>query len=215
MSIFFMSGKPFINEYLDENPNKILRTQFVIVSSIIRKTGKYEKQIINANHALYPPQELLLDYDDYKKNEEYHAKYKEFLKDSNPLLATLIKYAIEEDSLIVFLCSEKEKKYHYLKLIHDYILEEFGYEIYDYKKLKSGKLKIKKCNESEVLEKCKKVIKKAKKHQKENMLSTEHGRETYFGNMSKKKVIKKLKKNNLYDETMSSSDMRELLNLIV
>ena len=52
MSIYFMNGKTFLEEYIKENPRKVLKTQFVIVSSTIRKTGKYENQVINMNNLL-------------------------------------------------------------------------------------------------------------------------------------------------------------------
>ena len=214
MSIYFMDGKTFITKYINEDPRKVLRTQFVIVSSTIRKTGKYEKQVINANGSLYPPPELLVDYDNYKKNEDYQMRYKEFIRESNPLLATLVKYSIEDDVNIVFLCSEKEKKYQYLKLISAYVLDEFGYPMYNYKKMISGKAKKQKYDEAYVLSRCDKILKKAKKHKKERMLSTESGRKEYFGKMSKKEMKKKLQKLGLYDKKLTSSEMRELLDLV-
>ena len=140
-------------------------------------------------------------------------RYKEFIRDSNPLLATLVKYSIEDDVNIVFLCSEKEKKYQYLKLISAYMLDEFGYPMYNYKKMISGKVKKQKYDEAYVLSRCGKILKKAKKHKKERMLSTESGRKEYFGKMSKKEMKKKLEKLGLYDKKLTTSEMRELLDL--
>lgn len=215
MSIYFMDGKTFLTDYIDEDPRKVLRTQFVIVSSTIRKTGKWEAQVINANAQLFPSPELILDYDDYKHNEEYWLQYKEQLKESLPLFATLIKYAIEDDALIVLLCAKKEKCYKFFDVMKVFLEEEFGYRIIDYKKLKSGKEKIKKIDETEVLEKCYSILKKAKKRKKERQLSSDRLREQYFKEMDKKTLKKKLKKRGLYEEGMSSSDMRELLDLLI
>ena len=214
MAIYFMDGNTFITEYINEDPRKVLRTQFVIVSSTIRKTGKYEKQVINANSSLYPPPELIIDYNNYKRNEDYKMAYREFIQESDPLLATLVKYSIEDDATIVLLCSKKEKKYQYLKLISAYVMENFGYPIYDYRKMKKGKAKKQKYDEAYVLSRCDKILKKAKKHKKERMLSTESGRKEYFGKMSKKEMKKKLQKLGLYDKKLTSSEMRELLDLV-
>ena len=48
-------------------------------------------------------------YDDYKKNEEYKEEYIKRISEYNPFFATLIKYVLEENNTIVFLCGEKEK----------------------------------------------------------------------------------------------------------
>jgi hypothetical protein len=210
-----MNGKTFLKTYINEDPNIVMKTQFVLVSSTIRKSGKYEKQIINANANLFPDQTLIMDYDDWKHNKNYHAEYLEKLSENDGLFATLIKYAIEENMTIVFLCGEREKKYYYFPLIQKYVGERFGYHIYDYKKYKEGKEPIRKFNQMEVLATCEKVLKKVKKKQKERKMTTEHGRQELVKDMSKKQLIKKLKKRNLYYEGMSKQEMRDMMEIFM
>ena len=95
MAIYFMDGKTFLNQYVKEDPRKVMKTQFIVVSSTIRKNGKYKNQAINANDKLMPSQYLIVDYDDYNC-ESYKKSYKEQLDEyARPFLATTIKYAID------------------------------------------------------------------------------------------------------------------------
>ena len=71
MAIYFMHGKTFLKNYIHEDLDIVAKTQYIMVSSTLRKTGKYEKQVINANNAFYPSIRLILDYSDYKHNDEY------------------------------------------------------------------------------------------------------------------------------------------------
>lgn len=206
-----MDGKTFIKTYIKEDPSKVLRTQFVLVSSTIRKMGKYEKQIINANTTLYPSERLILDYDDYKNNTSYHDEYMSQLDDNKPFIATLVKYAVEDNETIVFLCGHKESKYAYLKILRKYVMSEFDFPVYDYKKLKEGKEKIYHYDESKVLSICKKILKKAAAHQTKVMLSTENGRIQYFNSLSKKQLKRECQRRDLYFKGMTKSEMIDML----
>ena len=213
MSMFIMDGKTFIKTFINEDPDKVLETQFVIVSSTIRKLGKarWDKQVINSNNLLYPSQALIMEYDEYKGNVNYQNEYWNQLDSAKPLFATLIKYVIESNYTVVFLCGKKEMKYDYLNLIKRYLYQEFGFYVYDYKKLKNGKEEPKSYNESEVLKKCKKILKKSRKEKREMMLSTERGRKEYFSNMTKKELREELKNLGLYEPSMDKSEMRDML----
>ena len=166
MSMYFLDGKTFLKEYIKEDPKIVMRTQFVLVSSTIRKGGRYEKQVINANNLLFPSQDIIMEYKDYKINKHYHDAYIEQLEENAAFLAHLIKSTIEDNLTIVFLCGEKEKKYYYLKLIRDFVAKEFGYQIIDYKKLKKGKEKIYDFDKPKVLKRCTNTIEDAKKVQR-------------------------------------------------
>lgn len=212
MAMYYMNGDTFLKQYVNEDPKKVLDTQFVLISSTIRKNGKYGKQIINANNNLYPSMELIMDYDDYKHNENYREEYFLQLESNKPLFATLIKYVIEEGYTIVFLCGKREKKYNYLKMIQEFIKEEFHFHIYDYKKYKEGKEKIIKYEPSEVLHICDKILKKAEKAKKKKMMSTEKGRKEIISSMTKKELKKELKSRDLYIDGMSRYEMEDMLN---
>lgn len=210
-----MDGETFINMYIKENPSKVLRTQFVLVSSTIRKTGKYEKQVINANSTLYPSQRLILDCDDYKHDSQYHDEYMNQLDDNKPFIATLIKYAIEDNETVVFLCGRKEKKYYYLKLLKKYVMDKFGFQIFDYKKFKNGNECVKKYDPAVSLSICEKILKNAAKRQKKQMLSTENGKKQLFSNLNKDQLKKECKKRGLYVKGMNKDEMIDMLMTFV
>ena len=208
MAMYFMSGKTFLETYIEEDPKKVLSTQFVIVSSSIRKKGKYKKQILNANNNFLVPQDLLVDYSDYKHDQNYKDAYFEICNESKALLATLIKYTLEENMTIVFLCGQREKKYRALNMLQEYMEMKFGFHMYDYKKYKNGKEKPRVIDESYVLKKCNKIISKAEKDAKTKQLKTKEGR----SKMSKKDLKKELKKRGLYLKDMSKSEMLDMLD---
>ena len=85
--IYIMDGKTFLKMYIKENPSKVLKTQFIIVSSNIKHTGKYKKQVLNCNGQLYPSQALIMDYEDYD-HPEYVNGYYEQLEEYLPLLGS-------------------------------------------------------------------------------------------------------------------------------
>lgn len=210
--MLIMDGKSFIKHYIKENPNKVLKTQYVIVSSTIRKTGRYEKQVINGNNILYPSTDLIIDTDDYKNDITYKKRYFSQLEKSIGFIATLIKYSIEEDYTIVFLCGNKEKKYKYLDLMRDFIFDRFHYEVYKYK----DKIpKDKNAYKEEVSKQCNKILKQQKKENEKKLMTTERGRQTLTKNMDKKALKKMLKKANLYVDGMSMSEMREMFEIMM
>jgi hypothetical protein len=216
--IYFMGGKTFLDKFVNEDPKKVLSTQYVIVSQSIRKTsGKFKHQMLVGNNALYPNMDLIMDYDDWSENESYQTAYLEVLREHEAFLATIIKFALEDaEGDIVFLCGEQERKYYYLELIRDYVEDRFKYHIVDYKKYKKGKDKLKKkFSPDDTLAICKKVIKKAKKTAKDAKMSTDTGRESIISEMSKKTMKKKLKKMSLYSEGMTKSEMADMLKVFM
>lgn len=212
--MYFMDGKTFLTKYIDEDPKKVLRTQFVIVSSTIRKGPKYSSNVINANAMLFPRDELIMDYDDYKHNENYREEYLEMLKEHKAFFATLINYIIDSNYTIVFLCSHREKRYYYLNLIQEFLKKEFRFHMYDYKKYKDGKEKVQKVDFTEVRYLCDKALKKAKKQAKEKAFSgSDKGKENYIASLSKEELKRELKKRCLYEKGMTKKEMMEMLEL--
>lgn len=197
--MYFMDGKTFLKKYIaTTDPKKILKTQFVIVSSFIRKTpGTFEKQIINANNILYPSQRLIIDYSDYSNNDEYIKEYRKSLKEHKAFFATFIKYDLEEKHTgdIVFLCSYTERKYYYLNIISEYVYDVFGYRIFNYNKIKGNK-----CKDIEyTLNKCNKILKKKSKKK-----------------ISKKDIIKYFKEHKiLYNKKWKRKDLLKMYKNII
>lgn len=214
MGIYIMDGETLVKTYINEEPKKIKDTQYVLISNSIRKNGKYKDQVVNANNILLPKQDLILDYDDYT-SPSYQNAYREYINERKPFLATLIKYAIEEDGIVILLCSKREKKYLYLDILKEFIEDEFDYPVYNYKKYKKGKEKYRDIDYDDVIKKCNKVLKKAKKDEIDKKLSTERGREEYFNSLSKSELKKELKKMDLYQKGMSKSEMIDMLDAFV
>ena len=129
------------------------------------------------------------------------------------MLATLIKYVIEEDATVVFLCAEKEKKYRYLNMIQEFVMDEFGFPIYDYKKYKEGKVQPQKFDAEETLKVCNKILKKAKIDGEESLLR-DKDRHSKLKEMSKKELKAMCKRYNLYYDGMDKSDMIDSLEYL-
>ena len=216
MAMYFMSGKTFLTQYINEDLDKVWKTQFVIVSSTIKKSGKYEKKkrMINANNLLFPKEDLIVDYKDYRHNDAYKARYYDQLDANKPFFATLIKCVIDKRTTVVFLCGEREKKYGYFEIMQDYLEDEFNFHIYNYKKYKEGKEKVFRINSSLVLKKCDKILKKAKKYKSEQAMSSDYTRMHYIKSLSKKELKKELKKRSLYSDGMTRSEMEDILDVL-
>ena len=97
----------------------------------------------------------------------------------------------------------------------EFIEDEFDYPVYNYKKYKKGKEKYRDIDYDDVIKKCNKVLKKAKKDEIDKKLSTERGREEYFNSLSKSELKKELKKMDLYQKGMSKSEMIDMLDVFM
>lgn len=193
--IFYMGGKGFLKHYINEKPKKVLRTQYVIVSSSIRKTKRYEEQIIIANKYLYPIIPLITDYDNYDTNLEYQNFYKEYVAENFWFLAKVVQCAIKYDFDIVFLTSEKERKYYWFEIISELVLDRLGYPIIDYDDWRKGRVKDEFLYDpDEVLRLCKKEEKVAKEENYERIMNNEKLRSQYFAEMPKKRLLQELEK---------------------
>ena len=215
MSCFIMNGKTFLGTFIDEDPTKVIETQFVIVSQFIRKSGRYEDSVINGNAILYPADNMLVDYTNFK-SKAYAADYMNQLKETAlPMLAVLIKAAIEEDTTIVFISSKKEWKYRYLKILSKFVEKEFGYKFYDYKKVIEGKEKVHEYDKKAVLKICDKILKDAKEEKEARALSSKDGRRKFLKELSKSELKKRMKKAGLDSTGMSRSEMIETLEVFL
>ena len=211
MAMYIMNGQTFLKKYVNEDPEIVMKTQFVIVSSSIRKGGRYEQQVINGNAALYPSERLIVDTKDYK-SKAFENEYFEQLEDNLPFLAVLIRAVVLEDYTIVFLCGKKEWKRQYLKLIAKFVKEKFGFPIYDYKKVKDGDQEAEEYDAAKVLKLVDKLLEDAKIEKEDKALSSAD-RLKYLKTLSKKELRKKLKKLDIDSSDMSRSEMIETLDL--
>lgn len=214
MSIFYMNGKTFIKQFMKENPDQVLDSQYILVSNHIRKTGEHEDQVIS-NMGLFPSSRLIMDFDDYD-DEEYQLEYMKQLESYKPFLATIIKYAIDDNMTIIMLCSKTEWKYKFFPVLKLFVQYEFaGYPIYDYKLVKKGKEAPINYDTREVRSICKKILKSTSKRERERTIRNRNTRLKWLQSLKKKDLIKELKKIGFYDEGMDKDDMIETLDLML
>ena len=206
-----MNGKTFQKTFLNENPSAILKTQFILVSSRIRKNGKHEN-VISCNQLL-PDKRILADYRNELDPNYFIKEYRKQLERNKLLLAILIKAVLEENFTIVFLCSELEWKLKYMRELAEYVEETFQYPLYDYKKYKEGKQAIIPFDSDHVLKTCDKIIETERKEQRRKDMKTPAGRQNIVNNMSKDEMIDELKRMHLYAKGMTKKEMREMLEL--
>ena len=217
--IFIMNSKVFQDLYLvHERDKDILNTQYVVVSSRIRKK-EATKNILWAYNALYPPSEVFMKSTDEDAKEAYMS----FLEKNNVgLLSSLVLLAIDKKFTIVFICTKNEWKLKHLQYIAEFIETKFGYPVYDYKYYYKKIIK----GNNEPIEvddqRCRKRIKTRqltfKRRKMAENMKTEKGRDIIvsdFKNLSKKEKRKILIERNLYYNGMSGSEMNEVFELFL
>lgn len=211
MSIYYMNGKTFQTTFLNENPSAILKTQFILVSSRIRKNGKHQNVIGGA--MFIPSGRILADYRNELDPNFFEQNYRDQLESQRLALAVIIKGVVEENYTVVFLCSYKEWRMKYLKILAKYINDTFHYPVYDYKKYKEGKITTVNYDRDDVISLCNHIIEEERREQRKRDMKTKSGRQNIVDNMSKDEMIDELKSMSLYAKGMSKREMREMLEL--
>ena len=212
--IYIMNGKQFIEQYINLDYDIVKTTQFVIVSSSIRKkcTPRWEKQIVSATSFLYPRTHLIMEYDTYKE-KEYETEYRAQLKAALPFFATIVKYFTDDpDMNIVFLCGYKERKYRYLKLIRKFMMMEFQIPVLEWDKAYMKQLPDPlDYNFGYASKHSSSIVKRAKKQQHVMDMTTDAGRRKYYEKLSRCKLEKEMKRIGMYVPNMSKYDMVDIL----
>lgn len=213
--ICYMDGKTFLKDFIKRNdPKIILETQYVIVSSGIRRMQKWRNVL--SGSVLFPSTNLIVDFDDYN-SKAYTESYIDQLDDNKEFLAIIVKYAIEEDMNIVFLRSENENRYRYFEILQDYVDDVFEFHICDYRGLQKGDDAEHIYDHNSVMEVCESVLNNASHENISKSLSSEASVQKLIETIGKKEVKKflkkELKKRNLYLEDMSMSEMIETYNV--
>lgn len=214
MSLYYMDSETLINTFLKEEPSKLEKAQFVIVSSRIYKSNPDLESAIIANTLLFPSEECLMYYDGARgmlDKKGYRSEYYKQLDENKAFLATLILGVLSYQYTIFFICSKKEMKLGYLKMLSDYIDEKFHYPVYSYKDIKKGTEVPRKYDLEEVYHICDKIVKKQRKKKIKNQCKTTRGRSMYVSEMSKDEMKKLLKKMGLYSPHLTLSEMKEIL----
>lgn len=195
--IYYMNSRVFFREYLNLEKNwKILDTYYIVVSMrIARPSNSRNEMIQTATPMLYPCAEVMM-----KDNlDEMKTAYLRQLKSSMRYFAVIIKGSIKKHYDFVFLSTRNEEKVvPYLKWIAEFIMDTFGYPVFSYHKLFTGKEHLIEYDEEAVLKKCKEVLDK-KKESKD------------ISEWSKATLRKNLKKRGVY--TSKDCTKEELLEM--
>lgn len=197
-----------LGEFLEcESDTTILNCQYCIVSSRIRLRSRDLSNTVNLGNILFPNQSVLVA----DGEEEFDERYYRQLKQHKVLLAQLVLLSEQKGDHVIFLQTKFEKKLGYMKCLRAYIRGEFGCPIYDYEFFTlCTDDDFEPYNREKVIKKCKKIIEKNENKQHHEALQTQEGRERLIKEieeMSKKKLVKKCKKEGLYREDMTKDDM--------
>lgn len=218
MAIWYMNGNTFQKMMIpNEKPESVLNAKYVMVSSRIRtsKTKEFRKQIINANMSLFPEHQILADLGALD-GEWFENEYRKQLRAHRGFLANLVNNAVKNNVTFIFICSKSEWKVgsgrnNYMQIIADYVYEEFGYPMWDYKKYKLGKEKPVSYNKDEVIHRCKKIIKDDRINYLNKKMKTRKGRQELLKELSDKEMKQLLKSVDLYTKGMGRKEMKHLL----
>ena len=211
--MFYLTSKEFEKYFLTgESDDDILRSQYVIVSTRIKKSNSNYDNILNANAMLFPDSLVCSAY----TNKEFKTRYVKQLDGCKYFLATLIKASIEEKYNIVFMCTHKENKMGYLRLLANYIKITFEYPVYDYVSYIAG-CKLDKYSKKKVIKKCDSLLSEAR--HKQNMNSYMSGNTDkilkIYKEKSKKEIKKELESKCLYKKGMSKSEMIDTIEAFI
>ena len=206
-----MHSETFFEKYLNnESDRDILKAQYVCVSTHIRRRDTDVENVICMNNILYPTSSVLNRGTFEDMRDVYHEQLRD---DALPLLAELIRGSIEDNLNIIFICTKKEWKLKYLKWLAEFIILEFDYPIYNYRKYIQGCPLIE-YDKTEVLKNVKSITNKAKKKLFENERKSKAGRKRIlheYKSMSKKELKKLCIEEELYYEGMSKQEMLDIL----
>jgi len=155
--LYYMNSKTFNKVFLNHESDKdILNCQYVLISYRIR-SGNNRSNVVTYN-SLYPQSNIMLADNEIIFRELYYDQ----LRSLKSIISVLIKGSIDKKYNIIFMCSKNEDKVGYLKILADFIYEEFGYPVYNYSDYIECRCELIDYDKDKVLRKCKKYLKKDK-----------------------------------------------------
>lgn len=209
--IYYMHSETFFELFLhNESDRDILKAQYICVSTHIRRKDKNVENVIVANSVLYPASAVLNQgsFEDMKD-----AYFDQLSGDAIALIAELIRGSIEENLNIIFICTKSEWKLKYMKWLAEFIMLEFQYPVYNYKKYIQG-CPLLEYDRSKVLKSVKSITETAQKRLFNEERKSKTGRKRIlkeYESMSKKELKKICIKEELYYEGMSKQEMLDML----
>lgn len=209
--IYYMHSETFFEEFLNnESDRDILNAQYICVSTHIRKRDANIENIICLSNKLYPGSRVL-DKGGYEDMRDVY--YEQLNDEALSLIAELIRGSIEENLNIIFLCNKNEWKLKYLKWLAEFIIMEFEYPVYNYRKYIKG-CPLLEYDKDKVLKKAKSISDEAKKKLYDTQRKDKRGQKMIlaeYKSMSKKELKKICIDEELYYEGMSKQEMLDML----
>ena len=212
MGMWTMHTKTFDTMFAKvEQPKKVLRAQYIVVSTRIRKSGT-DGNVITVSK-LFPNPVMLSDYRMDIDSSFFRREYEKQLDNQKHILAVLVATALDIGEPLIFICTPKEWKLGFLKIMAEYIEREFHYPVINYKKYKKHPWAVDPPDINLVFSTCESVIRKKQKAVRKEKMKTKKGRQELVDEMSKDEMSAELKRMNLYHKDLTKSEMRELLEL--
>lgn len=213
--IVYMDSRVFGELYLDnEKDPEILKAQYVVVSTRIRRktseNGDKWQNITIQSMQLFPNQNCMNAYD----TDEFMHEYYHQLDEHKGFLAYLVNAVAKDPSInVVLISSEREEKhFNCLKIIAQYIWDTFKFPVYNYALYVYG-CDIQEYDEEKVIKRTNKVLEEMVKERRRTFkVSGDYNRLLKeYERMSTKELRKLLKKEELYEDSMSRDDMLEVI----
>jgi hypothetical protein len=195
-----MRSSAFIKNFAEhEDPEIILGATYIVASkSIVIKTNYLDNTIA----LLYPPPEVLIELGlgkvNRKHNGRYIFKYEEYLLNNIESISKIIRSSIMKHSLIIIMTTDKEEDtLRILKIIRDWIFDNFGYVVKKYG-MKSKLSDIYTDEYDGILELCEYYIKRQRKRELKKAKESDYydKRKWFYDNYSRilgKEIETKLK----------------------
>ena len=210
--ILIMDTRTLCKEYVKEGASQLLRDEYVMVSSRIRKTKELDN-VMNASSILFSMHKFLHFKDDVGSDLENIRLYRDFLSQPKQLamLVALIETDLVGDGNVILLCSPNEMKCQkYMTYLARCIEDMFKYPVYHYEKgLSVDGLEILYKKDLK-LNKCLKRIVSARDFLVKDKISTKEGKEDYIMRLSKKE-LREIAKEYESVKGLSKDELRDVL----
>lgn len=206
-----MDGKTFQKVFVKkEDPDKILRARYIIVSSRIRTMESEFNNVQKANTILFPTQEILSDSRS-ADIDYFNRVYKRQLRKAKTFLSNVVLNAIKKKKTFIFLCSETEWDIGYLQNIADFVEKQFHYPVYNYLRYKKGKEKIRQFEPVDVLKRCRKQQEEEKNRELHLAMRSKKDQKQMLKKLSGKEMKRILQNIDAYVDGMTKKQMKWMI----
>lgn len=211
MAIYIMNGKSFQKTFVKkEDPDKILKARYVVVSSRIRNVDSTIANVQKANRLLFPSNELLADVA-YLDDDFFAKEYYRQLKDAKTFLSTIVLNAITKQKTFIFLCSETEWSIGYLQTMAKFIEKEFHYPVYNYMRYKKGKESVRPYDKDDVLKRCRKQQQVERNRELHYAIHSKKDQKQMLKKLTEKEMKRILQNIDCYAKDMSRKQMKWMI----